>query len=387
MMPAPRTLTTAQKVVLTAAFLPMLATGVAGGIGTYSNISRAYGSGTALGAVAAGEGATAVLALVLLGLTMLGQSSPWPVRAGLWALPAAASVMAAMAADGPALTVIYAITPMGMCVAAEGMAFLARRIVVHADGRDAEAEARAAAVVRELAYHRAVAANHPDEKARAKAERTAWKLARTVGAKDAALGGRLLDIQRDRLTTGADAALAEMFSTPAPGPVALAVEPVTPPVTPAVMAGVTPLPQRDGEPAGDTGVTGGCDAEDTQVSDTPEQDGPPEPEPVTLPVTPAVTPVTPPGAPSSDEVLWWPVEQAVTLDEVAAVAGVPTPQPGEPLSDEQLIVVLRHLRYSVDPPLSYRQAVAAFREAGYVGGEQRVRTAWGAVMSQEENTP
>lgn len=69
-------LTMAQRVVLTAAFVPMLATGIAGGVGTYSNISRAYGTGTALGAVAAGEGATAVLALVLLGLTMLGQSSP-----------------------------------------------------------------------------------------------------------------------------------------------------------------------------------------------------------------------------------------------------------------------------------------------------------------------
>ncbi|WP_410540173.1 hypothetical protein [Streptomyces sp. KL2] len=386
-MPAPRTLTTAQKVVLTAAFLPMLATGVAGGIGTFSNISRAYGSGTALGAVAAGEGATAVLALVLLGLTMLGQSSPWPIRAGLWLLPAAASVMAAMAADGPGRTVIYAVTPMGMCVAAEGMAFLARRIVVHTDGRDAEAEARAAAVVRELAYHRAVAANHPDEKARAKAERTAWKLARTVGAGDTALGGRLLIVQRDRLTTGADAALGEMFTVPAapvPASVTPAAEPVTPSATPAVTPGVTPPPARDDGPAGDTGPTKNRDAEDTQVTDTDGPDTPPDPEAVTAG---GVTAVTPSNMPGPDEVVWWPVERAVTLAEVAAVARVAVPRPGEPLSDEQLVVVLRHLRYSDDPPMSYRQAVAAFREAGYVGGEKRVRTAWGAVMSQEENTP
>ncbi|MFG2789984.1 hypothetical protein [Streptomyces sp. NPDC048419] len=51
----------------------------------------------------------------------------------------------------------------------------------------------------------------------------------------------------------------------------------------------------------------------------------------------------------------------------------------------QLVVVLRHLRYSDDPPLSYRQAVAAFREAGFVGGEQRVRKAWGSLMSHEES--
>ncbi|QGV78530.1 conjugal transfer protein [Streptomyces ficellus] len=210
-------LTTAQKVVLTAAFVPMLATGIAGGWGTYSNISRAYGSGTALGAVAAGEGATAVLALVLLGLTMLGQSSPWIIRVGLWALPAAASVMAAMAADDPGRTVIYAVTPMGMCVSAEGMAFLARRIVVHQDGHDAEAAAKAAAVVRSLAYHQARAANHPDKRVKKRSVRKSWRLARKVGLGDESLDGRLLDIQRERITHGADAALSGMFSVAAPG--------------------------------------------------------------------------------------------------------------------------------------------------------------------------
>ncbi|WP_171117675.1 MULTISPECIES: conjugal transfer protein [unclassified Streptomyces] len=205
-------LTKTQKVVLTAAFVPMLLTGVAGGIGTFSNIGHAYGEGTALGAVAAGEGATAVLGLVLLGLTMLGQSSPWPIRVGLWALPAAASVMAAMAGPDAGRTVIYAVTPMGMCVSAEGMAFLARRIVVHTDGRDAESERKAAAVVQALAYHRARAANHPDDRVKKRSERKSWRLARKVGVGDAALGSRLLDVQRDRVTIGADAALSAMFA-------------------------------------------------------------------------------------------------------------------------------------------------------------------------------
>ncbi|MET8492463.1 conjugal transfer protein [Streptomyces cellulosae] len=204
-------LTKTQRTVLTAAFVPMLLTGVAGGIGTFSNIGHAYGKGTALGAVAAGEGATAVLGLVLLGLTMLGQSSPWPVRVGLWALPAAASVMAAMAGPDAGRTVIYAVTPMGMCVSAEGMAFLARRIVVHTDGRDAEAERKAAAVVQALAYHRARAANHPDKGVRKRSDRKSWRLARRVGVGDVALGSRLLDVQRDRVTDGADAALSAMF--------------------------------------------------------------------------------------------------------------------------------------------------------------------------------
>jgi len=219
-MTTPKPLTRVQIGVLTAAFVPMLATGVIGGIGTYSNIGHAYGRGTALGALGAGEGATAVLALVLLGLTMLGQSSPRVVRAGLWALPAAAAVMGAMAAPDAGRTVVYALTPMGMSVSAEGMAFLARRIVVHTDGRDAENERRTADVVQALAYHRARAANHPDPKVRKRSDRTSWRLARKVGIGDAELGSRLLDVQRERITAGADASLGSMFGgvTPDPAP-------------------------------------------------------------------------------------------------------------------------------------------------------------------------
>lgn len=208
--------------VLAAAFVPMLATGVVGGIGTYSNIGHAYGTGTALGALGAGEGATAVLALVLLGLTMLGQSSPRVVRIGLWALPAAAAVMGAMAAPDLGRTVIYALTPMGMSVSAEGMAFLARRIVVHTDGRDAENERHTADIVQALAYHRARAAHHPSDRVRKRSDRASWRLARKVGVGDAALGSRLLDVQRDRITDGANAALLSMFggTDPTPTPVA-----------------------------------------------------------------------------------------------------------------------------------------------------------------------
>lgn len=65
---------------------------------------------------------------------------------------------------------------------------------------------------------------------------------------------------------------------------------------------------------------------------------------------------------------------------------MPTPEPGEQLTDGQLDVVLRHLRYRDEPPLSYRQAVATFRESGYVGSEKRVRHAWGALMSKEDTT-
>ncbi|MFF1557050.1 hypothetical protein [Streptomyces sp. NPDC058279] len=357
-----RPLTGAQKFVLGLAFAPMIATGAAGGYGTYSNIKGAYNSGTALGAVAAGEGATAVLALVLLGLTMLGQSSPAVVRAGLWALPAAASAMSAVAApDGPR-TVIYAITPLGMSVSAEGMAFLARRIVVHVDGRDAESEARAAAVVQALAYHRARAANHPDEKVRKRSDRASWRLARKVGTADTTFGARLLDVQRERITTGADVALGDMFAitvTPPIEPVTAGRDAVTAAVTPALPPVLEPQALPAVPPADSAPVTDTCDEQDTQISDPAavvEEDG----------VTASVT--------------------AVTLAEVAAVTGVPEPLPAQALTDEQLIVVLRFLRYSEDPALSYRQAVMAFRKAGFVGGEQRVRDAWTALMAQEESS-
>lgn len=82
-----------------------------------------------------------------------------------------------------------------------------------------------------------------------------------------------------------------------------------------------------------------------------------------------------------------PPAQPVTLADLAAVTGVPTPVPGEPLSDAQLDVVLRHLRYTDDPPRSYRQARAAFRDADYVGSEERVRRVWAALMENEETLP
>ncbi|WP_208886695.1 hypothetical protein [Streptomyces sp. PBH53] len=73
----------------------------------------------------------------------------------------------------------------------------------------------------------------------------------------------------------------------------------------------------------------------------------------------------------------------VPLEDLASVAGVPVPQPGEQMTDVQIGVVLRWLRYADDPPLSYRQARDSFRAAGFVGSEQRIRQAWAALMTNE----
>lgn len=83
-----RTLTKGQIGVLATAAVVMVAVGVAGAIGTFSNALAEFGrEATAAGVVAAGEGLTLILALTMLGLTLLGQSSPVWVRVGLWLAP------------------------------------------------------------------------------------------------------------------------------------------------------------------------------------------------------------------------------------------------------------------------------------------------------------
>jgi hypothetical protein len=108
-------------------------------------------------------------------------------------------------------------------------------------------------------------------------------------------------------------------------------------------------------------------------------------------VTPEIGPVTtgPATADETDTVEAFesaPVDGGVTLQELADVAGVTLPEPGVTLSDKQLDVVLRWLRYDMDPPRSYRQAQAEFRSRGFRAREERVRTAWGEIEERESKT-
>lgn len=213
-----RRLTRGQTSVLVASILPMAVSGALGAWGTYTNIADVFDrSATALGVVAAGEGATFVLALVLVGLTMLGQSAPAPVRVGLWALPAVASFTGLVVARTATEAVVFAVTPMAMTVSAEGIGLVARRIVVYRTGVDAEAQRRNADTVRALAYHRARAVNHPSDWARKHSKKAAWRLARRVGVGDQQLGDQLTGIQREKLSEGADLALVDMLGLPVAG--------------------------------------------------------------------------------------------------------------------------------------------------------------------------
>lgn len=99
-----------------------------------------------------------------------------------------------------------------MTAAAEGISFLARRIVSHTTGVDVEAQRRNAETMREIAFHAAQAERHPNKKVREKSALRAWKLMSQVGDGDTQLGSGLISVQRDRLTKGADAALVSMLT-------------------------------------------------------------------------------------------------------------------------------------------------------------------------------
>ncbi|QQC89852.1 conjugal transfer protein [Streptomyces alfalfae] len=211
-----RTLNAWQYTVLGVAAVLMVAVGAFGGWGTYSNVQAQFHRGaTAAGVVAAGEGLALVLALTMLCLTMLGQSSPAVVRIGLWIAPVGACATGVTIAETTGEAIVYGLTPMAMSGAAEGLGLIARRVTIYRTGVDAEAQRRNAAAVQQIAYQRAVAQHHPDEEVREAALRESWALAKKVGRGDAQLGADLVEVQRARIRNGADDALGGMYGRPA----------------------------------------------------------------------------------------------------------------------------------------------------------------------------
>ena len=214
-----RELTWGQGIVLAAGAIAMAVVGGFGAWGTYTNaVSAFHRQATAAGVVAAGEGLTLILALVLLGRTMLGMAAPAVVRGGLWLAPLSASGIGLAIASSAREAAVYAATPLAMSGAAEGLGFIARSIVVYRTGVDAEVMRRNADAARQLAYNRAVADGHPDEGKQKSAVRRYWRLAKYVGVGDAELGAGLVDVQRVRVREGADATLAGMYGAPSATP-------------------------------------------------------------------------------------------------------------------------------------------------------------------------
>ncbi|MEW2300254.1 conjugal transfer protein [Streptomyces sp. NPDC006655] len=212
-----RELTRGQAVVLGAAAVAMVVVGAFGAWGTYTNAGAAFHrQATAAGVVAAGEGLTLILALIMLGRTMLNMPSPAVVRGGMWLAPLTASLIGIAIASDIREAAVYAVTPLAMSGAAEGLGLIARSIVVYRTGIDAETIRRNADVARQLAYQRAVADGHPGGWRKKSAVRRYWRLAKYVGVGDTELGAGLVDVQRVRVRDGADAALATMYGAATP---------------------------------------------------------------------------------------------------------------------------------------------------------------------------
>ena len=238
-MTTQRELTRGQAIVLGIAAVTMTVVGAIGARGTYTNtVAEFHRQATAAGVVAAGEGLTLILAMVMLGRTMLGMSSPAVVRAGMWLAPVSASSIGITIASTIREAAVYAVTPLAMSGAAEGLGFIARSIVVYRTGTDAEVMRRNADAARQLAFHRAVADGHPDARKRKAAVRRYWRLARYVGVGDAELGAGLVDVQRVRVRDGADAALASMYGAPA------AAATMEPPARPRAVSATEVLRER-----------------------------------------------------------------------------------------------------------------------------------------------
>ena len=219
-----RELTKGQATVLGTAAIAMVVVGGFGAWGTYTNAVTAFHrQATAAGVVAAGEGLTLILALIMLGRTMLNMPAPAVVRGGMWLTPLSASCIGIAIASDLREAAVYAVTPLAMSGAAEGLGLIARSIVVYRTGIDAEVVRRNADAARQLAYQRAVADGHPGGWKKRLAVRRYWRLARYVGVGDTELGAGLVDVQRVRVRQGADAALASMYGVAAP-----ADQPATP---------------------------------------------------------------------------------------------------------------------------------------------------------------
>ncbi|MFJ2194193.1 hypothetical protein ACIOJE_40730 [Kitasatospora sp. NPDC087861] len=322
-------------------FVVCVGVGAAGAIGTYSNATKVLDSDTAIGVVAGGEGAILVLGLTMLGLTLIQRPYPAAMRVGLIGIPVVAAAAGVVMAQTAAARVAYGVSPLAMTAAAELAGLLARSIVVHRTGVDAEADRRTGDALRMVEWHRARAERHPDERVRQRSERAAWRLARRIGAGDTRLGTALPDAYAERTATAAVAALDSLYGrTQAPAEpavdtaVSAAPEPVSAlPTAPVEIAAPAPEPEPTVEP---------------EV----EPDAEPEPEPEAE--APADTADTATDAPAS-------------------------PEPGAPLSDVELDVVVHMIRTETDPPRSLRAMEARFRELGYVAGAARLRQAWDRV--------
>lgn len=227
-------LTWGQITVLAATSLLMAAIGVAGAVATYVNMNDVlHRSASALGLVAAGEGATLIAALVSLAVTLMGQHTPVVVRVALWVIPLTASATGVALARNANESIVMGVTPMAMTAAGEGIGFVARRVVAFRTRTDIEQQRRSGL----LLWHANRAANGKGI-GRWMSNAAVWRLTKSFAATDNQLSVQLGEIQRYRIGQGADTNLAAVLSGEGdnapelPTGTPAAPSPVLPPLSP-----------------------------------------------------------------------------------------------------------------------------------------------------------
>lgn len=199
-----------QILVLVLACAPMAAVGIAGAVATFTNMDRILNSSaSALGMVAAGEGATLICALVALAVTLMGQHTPPVVRLGMWLLPLVAAVAGVVMASGTNEKIMMGVTPMAMTAAGEGVAFVARRVVAYRTGVDIEQQRRSGL----LLWH-ANRAMNGGWVGKRMSQAAVWRLTKAFAETDSQLSVQLGEIQRFRISDGADSNLARVLAGP-----------------------------------------------------------------------------------------------------------------------------------------------------------------------------
>lgn len=228
-----------QAWILGLAATPMAVVGAAGAIATYVNMdSVLHRSASALGMVAAGEGATLICALVALAVTLMGQHTPSTVRIGMWLVPLLASGVGVALAPSQGEAVVMGFTPMAMTASGEGIAFVARRMVAYTTGVDIEKQ-RSSGL---LLWH-ANRAQNGSRIGRRLSRPAVWRLTKRFAMTDTQLSVQLGEIQRFRISQQADENLAAALAGPekdvqaTPAAPAALPGPVAPAEPPAALSG------------------------------------------------------------------------------------------------------------------------------------------------------
>lgn len=333
--PPPKKLTKLQVGAIGGLAAAAVAIGAGGVIGTIHNMTAVFGSGeTALGIVAAAEGAVLVAALTTVVMYTLHQAVPAAIRTALVGIPLTAALVGGIVAPGLDEAVAFAFTQLAMAVGAECLALAARTAITYSSGISPDARKRNADIVRDLNWHTQMAGVTNGKLKRWHLAR-ARHLARKVGQGDNALAERLNVIQQDHIAQGASNALGTLFTPPGDAPA---------------------LPAAD----------------DRKALPAPVQDASGTPEPGPFRTTPESS--TEPQDVDHDDVPDEPAKPALPVRKSGGRKPAHT--------DEELIDAGRGIYRKMGPPRTPYAFRKAMKDAGYGGGTDRLNAVFEQIQTE-----